>query len=183
MILGLDVSTSNVGYCIIDKKGQIVQINFVKLSKFKSLCSKAKVLKDALMELIIRYEITHIYIEEALQRFSFGRSSAGTITKLASFNGVTQYLCYDIFNVEPILLNVNNARKLLDIKTQSKKKAGKDVKTQVFEWVTDHLNYQWPTKILQAGPRKGTEIIIDQAYDMCDAWVIAKAGFVNLQKA
>ena len=78
------------------------------------------------------------------------------------------------------MLNVARARKLLSIKTQSKKKAGKDVKQQVFEWVTNHLSPTWPTKILQSGPRKGQEVIIDEAYDMADAWVVAKAGYISL---
>ena len=37
------------------------------------------------------------------------------------------------------------------------------------------------TKILQSGPRKGQKIIIDEAYDMADAWVIAKAGYISEQ--
>ena len=112
---------------------------------------------------------------------SRGTSSAQTITRLAAWNGICQYLSYQVFGCHPEMLNVARARKLLQIKTQSKKKAGKDVKQQVFEWVTEHLNPTWPTKILQSGPRKGQEIIIDEAYDMADAWVIAKAGYISEQ--
>ena len=55
------------------------------------------------------------------------------------------------------------------------------MKEQVFEWVTAHLAAKWPTKILQSGPRKGTEVIVKEAYDMADAWVVAKAGYVSEQ--
>ena len=50
---------------------------------------------------------------------------------------------------------------------------------QVFAWVTDHLRAEWPTKILQSGPRKGQEVILDEAKDIADAWVVAKAGYVS----
>ena len=65
--------------------------------------------------------------------------------------------------------------------TESKKKAGKDVKEQVFEWVDKHLGYTWPTKVLQSGPRKNQTIIIPESLDMADAWVVANAGFVKLK--
>ena len=85
------------------------------------------------------------------------------------------------FHVQPEVLNVARARKLLQIKTQSKKKTGIPVKDQVFAWVTRHLNAEWPTKVLQSGPRKGQEIIIEEAKDMADAWVVAKAGYISSQ--
>ena len=69
--------------------------------------------------------------------------------------------------------------KLCGIKTQSKKKAGKEVKEQVFEWVDNHLKYKWPTKVLQSGPRRGKTIIVPESRDMADAWVIANAGLVK----
>tara|TARA_B100001250_G_C19791398_1_gene786674 strand:+ start:1449 stop:1991 length:543 start_codon:yes stop_codon:yes gene_type:complete len=178
MILGLDASTNTVGISILDEKGEIVQLNFLKLSKWKSLHVKGDKLREEFEKIKSQYSITEIYIEEYAQRFSYGRSSASTITKLASWNGICQYISWNVFNVPPESLNVTRARKLVNIPTQSKKKAGKDVKQQVFEWVTDHLQYQWPTKVLQSGPRKGTEVILDESYDMCDAWVISKAGLL-----
>lgn len=180
MILGLDVSTSCTGICVISLTGEVVSMDWVSLSKHKSLVSKAEVLRKALESIRDTYEITYIFIEEPLQRFSAGASSAQTITRLASFNGITQYLCFVIFDLYPELLNVNKARKSLGIKTLSKKKSGKSVKEQVFEWVTEKLDKRWPTKILSSGPRKGLEVIIDESYDMADAYVIAKSGFVKL---
>jgi hypothetical protein len=108
-------------------------------------------------------------------------SSARTITRLAAFNGIVQYICYDVLGFIPELVSVSEARKLSGIKTQSKKKVGKEVKEQVFDWVDEHLQYSWPTKILQSGPRKNKEIIIPESRDMADAWVVANAGFVKIQ--
>ena len=179
MILGLDASTNTVGISILDADGEIVQLNFLKLSKWKTLHVKGDRLREEFEKIKSQYNITEVYIEEYAQRFSYGRSSASTITRLASWNGICQYIAWKTFSVPPQTLNVTRARKLVKIPTQSKKKAGKDVKQQVFEWVTQHLNYQWPTKILQSGPRKGQQVLLDESYDMCDAWVIAQAGYLQ----
>ena len=181
MILGLDVSTSCTGLCIISEEGELVKMDWVKLSKQKDIISKALQLRNALENIRATYDITYIFIEEPLQRFSMGSSSAATITKLASFNGISQYVCYSLFSITPELLNVTRARKTLDIKTMSKKKAGKSVKEQVFDWVSDYLKYDWPTKILKSGPRRGQKVILDECFDMADAFVIAKSGFVKLK--
>jgi len=180
MILGLDVSTSCTGICVISSTGEVVSMDWVSLAKEKNLVSKAEVLRKTLESIRDTHEITSIFIEEPMQRFSAGASSAQTITRLASFNGITQYLCFVIFELYPELLNVNNARKLLGIKTISRKKSGKSVKEQVFDWVTENLDKKWPTKILTSGPRKGMEVVIDESLDMADAYVIAKSGFVKL---
>ena len=179
MILGLDASTSTVGICILDTNGAIVQNYYLKLDKQKELCTKGDTLRTELQDIKKKYKIQSVYIEDYAQKMSRGTSSAQTITRLAAWNGICQYLSYDIFGVQPEMLNVARARKSLSIKTQSKKKAGKDVKEQVFEWVTAHLDAKWPTKILQSGPRKGTEVIVKEAYDMADAWVVAKAGYIS----
>lgn len=181
MILGLDASTSTVGICILDKNGEIVQNYFLKLKKQKELCTKGDVFKDELEKIASKHDVTQVFIEDYAQRMARGTSSAATITRLAAWNGICQYLSYQVFHVQPEVLNVARARKTLQIKTQSKKKTGIPVKDQVFAWVTEHLSAEWPTKILQSGPRKGQEIIIEEAKDMADAWVVAKAGYVSSQ--
>ena len=181
MILGLDASTSTVGICILDEKAEIVQNYFLKLKKQKELCTKGDVLKDELERIQSKYDITQVFIEDYAQRMARGTSSAQTITRLAAWNGICQYLSYQIFHVQPEVLNVARARKLLQIKTQSKKKTGIPVKDQVFAWVTRHLNADWPTKVLQSGPRKGQEVVLEEAKDMADAWVVAKAGYISSQ--
>tara|TARA_E500000331_G_C17068493_1_gene631502 strand:+ start:60 stop:611 length:552 start_codon:yes stop_codon:yes gene_type:complete len=180
MILGLDVSTSATGYCVLDNSGKLVDIGWIALAKHKELTDKGFVFRDYINDLLAANpDIEHVYIEEAFQRYARGMSSARTITRLASFNGIVQYICADMFGHAPDLISVSESRKLCGIKTQSKKKAGKEVKEQVFEWVDNHLRYKWPTKILQSGPRKGKTIIVPESRDMADAWVIATAGLVK----
>lgn len=181
MILGLDVSTSTIGYCVLSKSGDLLEIGYIPLAKEKEITKKGAKFASWLSELILGYTVTAIYIEEPFQRYSPGMSSARTITRLAAFNGITQYICFECLGFIPELISVHEARKTCGIKTQSKKKTGKEVKEQVFEWVEKRLEYNWPTKILQSGPRKGLRVQLPETRDMADAWVVAQAGFVNLQ--
>jgi Holliday junction resolvasome RuvABC endonuclease subunit len=180
MILGLDVSTSVTGYCVLDKNGTLIKIGWIPLAKEKELVNKGFIFRDHVTDLIKQYPaIDKVYIEEAFQRYGRGMSSARTITRLAAFNGIVQYICAQVFKHVPGLISVSESRKLCGIKTQSKKKAGKEVKEQVFEWVDNHLSYKWPKKVLKSGPRRGQTIIAPESRDMADAWVVAQAGFVK----
>jgi len=183
MILGLDVSTSCTGYCILDKNKNLIEIDYIILKKEKDLCGKGNIIKNIFDTLKNKYDISEIYIEEPFQRFGQGLSSAATITRLASFNGIVQYISYSVFDVYPIMINVNKARKSLGIKTLRKKKCGIDTKEQVFNWVKSELpKFDWPTKIMKSGKRKGKKILIPECLDMSDAFVIARAGLVNTPK-
>ena len=184
-ILGLDVSTSCTGWCILDDDGKFIDLGSIKLSVYKSPYKKASVVRTALGELLIKYDIKNIYIEENLQAFRPGFSSAKTLSTLARFNGIVSLLCFETFNLEPEHLNVNAARKTLGIKLIRKKYGGKPTKEQVFEWVSDQIEndysgYQWPIKTLKSGRRKGEMILDSSSYDMADAYVICRAGWYKL---
>ena len=73
---------------------------------------------------------------------------------------------------------MNSARKLLGIKIDRKSK--KSTKEQVFDWVDSQTEEVWPTRVLKSGKRKGLEVLEDYVYDMADAFVIARAGEINL---
>jgi Holliday junction resolvasome RuvABC endonuclease subunit len=165
-ILGLDVSTSTIGFSVLNENGKVLELGYINLTKEPSLVEKGTAFKVKLNSLFSIYGLKKIYIEECFQRYSSGMSSAKTITRLASFNGIVQYICYNELSIVPSLISVHEARKACGIKTQSKKKAGKAVKEQVFEWVTAHLKWPWPTKVLKSGPRKGLEIIINESSQM-----------------
>jgi Holliday junction resolvasome RuvABC endonuclease subunit len=181
--LGLDVSTSCTGWCVFTSTGMFVDMGKIELAKKSGVYQKADAVRSELNNLLIMYSITKVYIEENLQAFRPGLSSAKTLSVLARFNGIVSLLCYETFNLEPEHLNVNAARKALGIKLIRKKHGGAPTKEQVFTWVHDdlvkqHINFGWPRKILKSGPRKGKEILDTGAYDMADAYVIVKAGEV-----
>ena len=183
MILGLDISTSITGWCVIGEKGGLCDQGYINLSKKKTLFEKAAIIKKELSSIHLKYEIKKVFVEENLQSFRSGFSSARTISTLAKFNGIVSYLSFEEFCLEPIFLNVNSARKTLGIKIEREKVCGVSTKQQVLNWVKKELSesYTWPTKILKSGPRKGKTIMQPGCFDIADAYVIARAGLcVNI---
>ena len=179
--LGLDISTSCTGYSILDSNKMLLDQGFISLSKQKCAYEKADICKNKIRSLIQKYNIEKIFIEQNLQSFRSGFSSAQTLSTLARFNGIISYICYDISGIKPIFVNVNSARKTVGIKIISKKNGGKPTKDQVFEWVkTDLKNksikFVWPEKTLKSGPRKGQTVFLNECYDIADAYIICQAG-------
>ena len=185
LILGLDVSTACTGWCVLEPNGKLIDLGSIPLQKHKSVYHKASIVRKELEKLLLKYKVSWVYIEENLQAFRPGLSSAKTLSVLARFNGMVSLLCHEVFNNEPKHLNVNAARKTLGIRLIRKSHGGKPTKNQIFEWVSDRIEdeipgYQWPIKILKSGPRAGQEVLDLSTYDMADAYVIALAGSYNL---
>ena len=177
MILSLDISTSCTGYCIFDKEGNLIKFGAIDMSKEKSFFKKVDIVKSHLEEIFKTFDIDVAAIEESLQSFRSGFSSARTLFTLSKFNGIVQYICYK----EGIGLktyNVNSARKLANIKIDRKAKA--TTKEQVAVQVEAiETNLTLPRKLLKSGPRKGTEVYENYVYDIADAYVIGKAYCVE----
>ena len=178
MYLGLDISTSCTGWRVLGPEGQLVGLGYIPLSKQPNLFQKAQVISDELSMLHFRYGVEKVFVEENLQAFRPGLSSAKTILTLARFNGIASYLAQQEFEIEPEYINVNSARKAVGLKIVRKSKGGAPTKEQVLEWVTPQIDFEWPTKILKSGPRKGLTILESGCYDAADAYVIAKAGYL-----
>ncbi len=174
MILALDISTSCTGYCLFDENG-LVDIGSINLSKHKGLYEKASYVKEGILNLSKKHTIKEVVVEENLQAFRPGLSSAKTLMTLAQFNGVVRWICHENLSVSVEAINVNTARKSVGLKIDKKDKS-KTTKEKVLEWVsTDDRSIKWPTKILKSGPNKGQKRICGEAYDMADAYVIGKA--------
>ena len=121
--------------------------------------------------------VENVYIEDTLQSFSRGLSSAKTLMTLAKFNGIVSNITYEVIKVKPEFINVNVARKSLKIKID--KTLEKDKKEQVMDWVYSDLGgYEWPTKVISRGKNKGVVKYEKFCYDMADAYVICKAGII-----
>jgi len=181
MILGLDISTSCTGFCVVDEKGNPVDFSCVDLKNTKNFFEKVKKVKSHILHLMIRYPIEYIAVEDYLTSFARGRSSSGTLFKLAKFNGIIQWVCYDDLKMQAYPINVNNARKINNIIVLGKKKTSESTKDQVLRQVKAIINdsFTFPTKVLKSGPRKGLEVIEKSSYDMADAFVIAKAMWLE----
>lgn len=181
MILGMDISTSCTGFCIVDEKGTPVHFSKVELTKVENFFDKAKKVKFHILDLLIKYPVKDIAVEDYLTSFARGRSSSSTLFKLAKFNGIIQWICYNDLDMHAVPINVNNARKINSITVLSKKKTTESTKEQVLRQVKEVVGdkFTFPTKVLKSGPRKGQTVSEKFAYDMADAFVIAKAMWIE----
>jgi Holliday junction resolvasome RuvABC endonuclease subunit len=178
MILALDISTSCTGYCVFDEN-ELVDIGSINLSKHKGMFEKASHVKSEIIALDDMYQIDIVVVEENLQAFRPGLSSAKTLMTLAQFNGVVRWICHERLEVPVEAINVNTARKNVGLKIDKKDKS-KTTKEKVLDWVSeDDHTIIWPTKILKSGPSKGQKRICNEAYDMADAYVIGKSFLLN----
>ena len=167
MILGLDISTSITGATVIDNTGKVLHNDAWDLRKYKNFFQKAKVVKDKIWELEDLHHIDKIYIEQSLQSFRSGFSSAKTLSTLSRFNGVISWLCYEIFKVEPEYIAATSARKKCGIKIPKGVKA----KQVVIQYVLDNV----PSVLIEYTKHGNPK---PHCFDKADSWVIANAGYV-----
>jgi len=177
LLLALDISTSCTGYCVFDEN-ELRDIGYINLSKHKGLFEKAFCVKQRIIDLDDMYTIDRVVVEENLQAFRPGLSSAKTLMTLAQFNGVVRWICHERLDVPVEAINVNTARKNVGLKIDKKDKT-KSTKEKVLEWVSaDKPTIQWPMKTLKSGPNKGKVRVCNEAYDMADAYVIGKSHII-----
>jgi Ethanolamine utilization protein EutJ (predicted chaperonin) len=115
--LGLDISTSCTGICILDQDKQFVLLDNIRLDKCTDFFEKCVEVKKYLDNLKTDHLIQNIFIEQDLQAFRPGLSSAATINTLARFNGAVTFMAYQTFMTRPDLINVTKARSAVGLKT------------------------------------------------------------------
>lgn len=177
-IIGLDVSTSVTGICILnpeiplnDEGSHILYLDRVDFKKCNTLWDKADLMALELDRLLKLHQGNYkVYLEEPLMGFRTGMSSAATITTLMRFNGIVSYISRDIFKVDPQYISSASARKACGIKMQKTSKAGMSGKEQVFKYMSENdlKHMDWPKK-------KNGEAV-DWSRDATDAYVIARAA-------
>ena len=182
-VLGLDVSTSCTGWSILDNQLKMIAAGAVDLKRCKTIYEKADMVRTEIKSLSSSFEISCVYIEENLQAFRPGFSSAKTLMTLARFNGMVSLACRDIFDFDPRHINVNIARKSVGLKVERESKCGVSTKDQVLKWVQSDIksynfNFHWPEKTMKSGKNKGQVRIDASCYDIADAYVIAKSGLL-----
>ena len=174
MILGLDISTSITGATVLDEAGNIVFCEAWDLrnkNKFPTLFDKGKLIKNRLRELNEHFRVDEIYIEQSLQSFRSGFSSAKTLSTLSRFNGIVSWICYQVFDLQPNYIAATSARKRCGITIPKKTKA----KEVVIKYVVDNIPGVPITYTKHGNPKP-------QCYDMADSWVVSRAGWLDCQK-
>ena len=173
IILGLDISSSRIGYCLINENEDLLLVDEIKLKSSQSLEERADIFKKE-MECIKRslqqQEVDHVFIEQPFMAFSGGKTTAATMAKLQRFNGMCSYVVHHLFGSPAVLLQANKARGLVDLKI----KRGDNTKLKVIEWVSDKYPKEFIVEYTRHGnPKPGTD-------DKADAVVIANAGLKTI---
>lgn len=167
MILGLDISTSCTGVTVLDKKGDVILNEAWSFKKEKTFLDKCKRASERIQIIydLFGSNIEKIYVEESLQAFRAGYSSAKTLLTLAKFNGILSWMLVEKFGLEPEYIPAVSARKLCEIKVPKGVKA----KQVVMEYMLE--NHDWfNVEYTRYGNIKS------YYYDMADSYIIAEAG-------
>ena len=112
--IGLDISTSIIGMSLF-LGDTLVKLMHVDLTKTKCMFDKAKKFEEEFQMKIANdmsdnlLEISDIYIEDTLQSFSRGMSSARTLMQLSRFNGIVSNIAFRITKIKPVFINVNTS--------------------------------------------------------------------------
>jgi len=176
-VLGLDVSTAITGIALVADVPTLshIRLEHVSFEKCKTIWEKADLFETTLKNLLQQSDfssIDRLIIEDPAKRFQTGKSSINTLMTLVRFNGLVSMIARSLLNMDPIYISASHARKLCGMKMLPKKKAGGlSQKQQAFNWMSTHdlKEITWPKK-------KRSENIVDYAYDIVDAYVVAKSG-------
>jgi hypothetical protein len=125
MIVGLDASTSTVGWAFSDG-GKIIDAGFLDISDMNTSKEKAFFVINFLKSHPNFNSISSINMEAALSGFMGGRTTQQIIIKLARFNAVFEYILTEELKVTVNLANVNTMRKQLFGKCRVKGMKPKD---------------------------------------------------------
>ena len=123
VILGLDASTTCVGYAFTEDK-KILDMGFIDIKKEKTPKDKVQKVLEKLNESSYINDVLDINIEDSLSGFAGGRTSQQVIIKLAKFNAI---LCFMLENFEYNVNSINpmTARKQVFGKARVKGKKAK----------------------------------------------------------
>ena len=170
-VLGLDISTSITGMTLVDDSGKIIYYEAVDTrnpNKFDDLFDKVSFIKDRLLHLSKEYKVDEIFIEQSLQMFRPGMSSAKTLSTLSKCNGMVSWICFAIFKTKPQYIAATSARKLNNIKVPQGSKA-KDI-------VMKHLLDNEPAFTVEYTAKGNPK---PKYFDIADSIIIARAGQVK----
>lgn len=163
-ILGFDVSSSTIGYCVLDITDQneiiFVNANYLKPLKTGSIIERIVDTRNKIQAIIDKVKPDEIGIEDIIQ-FMQGKSTAKTIIMLTTFNRMIGLCAYDYLKKSPELFSVMTIRHGL--------KTGKDLpkKEDMPELVAQHLRITFPYETNKKGKIKV------ENYDKADGIAVA----------
>jgi Holliday junction resolvasome RuvABC endonuclease subunit len=172
MILGVDVSTKCIGWCILENDGSFKDVGYIWLKDldYPEKLNKLWATLRPKMQSDMLYEDWQVFVEAPLQR----SNNQNVVNILQHWNGMVCAYLYKLSSgVFPTMITEHNVRKINDIKVPKGVK-GVNKKKYVLQCVQELgiiPEDKWEYK--KTGNPK------DFCYDMADAYLVAKAGFLQ----
>ena len=166
-ILGFDVSSSTIGYCVLDideaKNITFVKAAYLKPIKKGSIIERLADTREKVKSIIEQIKPDEIAIEDIIQ-FMAGGSTAKTIITLTSFNRMIGLLSYDYLQRSPKMFSVMSIRHGLKKAVAEKSLPKKEQLPFILETL---LNINFPWELNNKGKIK------IESYDKSDAMCCA----------
>jgi len=114
IILGIDVSSTTIGWSILEADETAQTVKFIKADYFKpqktgTIIERIVDTRNKIKQIILDNNPDEIAIEDIIQ-FMKGASTAKTIIMLTTFNRMACLTAFDMLNKEPTLCNVMSIR-------------------------------------------------------------------------
>ena len=175
-IMGLDISSATIGYCILDYE-KVITYDYLKNNEKYNEYQQIQIASNTLIDIANEHEVDEIAIEQ-ISEFFGNKSTSKTIIKLAKWNSIISYAMFNnFFNINHH--NVNSIRKLLkdDFNNKNKSKLSKIKKEEVPDIISDLLDFKFEYEYNKNGKLKM------ENYDKADAIAVAYYHlFNNLKK-
>ena len=164
-VLGFDVSSTTIGYCVLEVdtatgKIDFVSANYIKPNKKGNIIERIADTRSKILDVIDQVKPDNIGVEDIIQ-FMQGKSTAKTIIMLTTFNRMIGLVAHDYLHRAPELFSVMTIRHGL--------KTGKDLpkKEDMPALVANHLGITFPYQYNKKGKVKV------ESFDMADGIAVA----------
>jgi Holliday junction resolvasome RuvABC endonuclease subunit len=164
-ILGIDCSSTTIGYCVLSWDDETNQVKFVDASYIKpikdgSIIERIVDTRNKIRRVIADAKPDYIAIEDII-KFMKGKSTAQTIIMLTTYNRMVCLTAYDYSGQSPELYNVMSIRHGLKMEPVLPKKEDMPA------LVAKHLEITFPYEYNRKGKVKV------ESYDKADGMAVA----------
>ncbi len=208
IILGLDISTKTIGFCLLEDNGteygKILELTHINPKVSSKICSTEQLFlkKKIFKEFILKYKdlgIKTVVIESPLLR----SNNVNTVSTLLKFNGMISDCIYNVLGIVPQYISSYEAREYAFPDLMAIRKYGKDEKQYPFSKIHKEIkdcklvlfgSYPWAIDKKIVMQEKVAEIFPDikwiydkkgelkkENYDAVDSFVCL-IGWLNKQK-
>ena len=173
MILGLDISTSIIGVCIMTNEGEPKVFSYIDLRKIDTMIQKGAAVEEYVRKEIVPHGIEYLFIEDKLSGFSAGKTMMQTMLKLSAFNAMASWIVYSGLDklCEPHYIHPSTAKATMKMDGLFISK-GEDKKELTLKFVKKLPGFPY-AETRNGNPQK-------YCYDAADAYLIARTGYLKI---